>query len=88
MREFLEKAGCRVAQGIFIPERLTAARAGIVTYGKNCFAFSEGMGSFIVLSSFVVDVELDYDEPTFMVKCPPKCTACIDACPTRASMNL
>jgi len=38
MREFLEKAGCHVARGIFIPERLTAARAGIVTYGKNCFA--------------------------------------------------
>ena len=84
MREFLEKAGCRVAHGIFLPERLTAARAGIVTYGKNCFAFSEGMGSFIVLSSFVVDVELDYDEPTFAVKCPPKCTACMDACPTGA----
>ena len=84
MREFLEKAGCHVGKGIFIPERLTAARAGTATYGKNCFAFSEGMGSFIVLSSFVVDVELDCDKPTFEVKCPPKCTACIDACPTRA----
>jgi epoxyqueuosine reductase len=84
MREFLEKAGCHVGRGIVIPERLTAARAGIVTYGKNCFAFSEGAGSFILLSSFVVDTELDRDEPTFAVKCPPKCTACIDACPTRA----
>jgi len=84
MREVLEKAGCHVGKGIFIPERLTAARAGTATYGKNCFAFSEGMGSFIVLSSFVVDVELDCDKPTFEVKCPPKCTACIDACPTRA----
>ena len=84
MREFLEKAGCHVARGIFIPERLAAARAGIVNYGKNCFAFSEGTGSFIVLSSFVVDAELNCDEPTFEVKCPPKCTACMDACPTRA----
>ena len=84
MREFLEKAGCQVGRGIIVPERLTAAHAGIVNYGKNCFAFSEGTGSFIVLSSFVVDVELDYDQPTLEVKCPPKCTACIDACPTKA----
>ncbi|MEI7638184.1 MAG: 4Fe-4S double cluster binding domain-containing protein [Syntrophus sp. (in: bacteria)] len=84
MREFLEKAGCHVARGIIVPERLTAAYAGIVNYGKNSFAFSEGMGSFIVLSSFVVDVELDYDQPTFEVKCPPKCTACMDVCPTKA----
>ena len=40
MREFLEKQGCRVEQGIFIPERLAAARAGSITYGKNCFAFT------------------------------------------------
>jgi epoxyqueuosine reductase len=84
MREFLEKAGCHVGRGIFIPERLTAARAGIVTYGKNCFAFSEGPGSFILLSSFVVDAELDCDEPTLDVNCPTTCTLCIDACPTRA----
>jgi epoxyqueuosine reductase len=84
MREFLEKAGCRVGWGIVIPERLAAARAGIVTYGKNCFAFSEGIGSFIVLTSFVVDTALDFDEPTLEMKCPPKCTACMDACPTKA----
>ena len=51
---------------------------------KNCFAFTPDSGSFIVLSSFVVDVELDHDEPTYDVHCPPKCTACIDACPTGA----
>ena len=84
MREFLEKQGCHVGQGIFIPERLAAARAGSITYGKNCFAFTPDSGSFIVLSSFVVDVDLDYDEPTYDMHCPPKCTACIDACPTGA----
>ena len=84
MREFLEKQGCHVGQGIFIPERLAAARAGSITYGKNCFAFTQNSGSFIVLSSFVVDVDLDHDEPTYDMHCPPQCTACIDACPTGA----
>ena len=69
MREFLEKQGCQVEQGIFLPERLAAARAGVVTYGKNCFAFSHDSGSFIVLSSFVVDVGLDREQ-----KHPMTCT--------------
>jgi epoxyqueuosine reductase len=42
------------------------------------------MGSFIRVATFIVDVELDYDEPTLETKCPTKCTACIDACPTSA----
>ncbi len=84
MREFLEKSGCQVAQRLVVPERLSAARAGIVTYGKNTFAFAEGIGSFILVTAFIVDAELEYDEPTIEVKCPPKCTACFDACPTGA----
>ncbi len=84
MREFLEKSGCQVAQRLVVPERLSAARAGIVTYGKNTFAFAEGIGSFILATAFIVDAELEYDEPTVEVKCPPKCTACFDACPTGA----
>jgi epoxyqueuosine reductase len=82
MREFLEKNGCEVAQRLVLPERLVAARAGIVTYGKNTFAFADGIGSFILMTAFVVNAELDYDEPTIREDCPPKCTACIDVCPT------
>ena len=84
MRGFLEKNGCNVAQRLVVPERLSAARAGVVTYGKNTFAFADGIGSFILITAFVVDAKLDYDEPTLEVKCPPGCTACIDACPTGA----
>jgi len=84
MQEFLERSGCQIATGVAIPERLAAARAGVVTYGVNTFAFAGGIGSFILITSFVVDTELEYDEPTFEVKCPPKCTACIEACPTGA----
>ena len=84
MREFLERNGSQVDPKLRVPERLAAARAGITTYGKNCFAFADGIGSFILITAFVVDAELDYDKPTLKVKCPPKCTACIDACPTGA----
>jgi len=84
MRDFLERNGCEVAQRLVVPERLTAARAGIVTYGKNTFAFADGIGSFILMTAFIVDAKLKYDEPTIDVECPPKCTACIDACPTGA----
>jgi len=84
MREFLEKSVGQVAHQLNVPDRLSAARSGATTYGKNTFAFTEGGGSFIVITTFVVDAELDYDQPTLEVKCPPKCVACIDACPTGA----
>ena len=82
MRDFLENNGCHVDHKIRVPERLAACRAGTVTYGKNGFAFADGIGSFIIISGFVIDRELEYDAPTYEVKCPPKCTLCIDACPT------
>jgi epoxyqueuosine reductase len=87
MKDFLEKNGCKVLADPIIPARLSAARAGVATYGRNTFAFAEGIGSFIVISTFLVDKELEYDKPTMKVKCPPKCTACIDACPTGAILE-
>jgi epoxyqueuosine reductase len=87
MKEFLEKSGCKVLADPTIPARLSAARAGAATYGRNTFAFADGIGSFIVISTFLVNKELDYDKPTMEVKCPPKCTACMDACPTGAILE-
>ena len=87
MKDFLEKNGCKVLADPTIPARLSAARAGVVTYGRNTFAFAEGIGSFIVISTFLVDKELKYDKPTMEVKCPPKCKVCIDACPTAAILE-
>ena len=66
MVDFLEKAGCEVCKGIFIPERRAGSRAGVTTFGKNNFAYTKGVGSFILVSSVVIDKELDYDEPTFI----------------------
>ncbi len=84
MADFLAKMGCEIGQGIILPERRAAARAGVTTFGKNNFAYAKGTGSFVLLSSIVVDKELDYDEPTYDIRCPKDCTACMDACPTGA----
>jgi epoxyqueuosine reductase len=84
MLDFLEKNVCVIGKGMFVPERRAAARAGVATFGKNNFAFVRKIGSFVVLSSIVVDKELEYDSPTLEVKCPQDCTACMDACPTGA----
>jgi epoxyqueuosine reductase len=84
MQEFLKKHGCEVGIGTIVPERMAAAKAGIVNFGRNNFAYAEGIGSFIYLTSFVVDKELEYDTPTLEVGCPEGCRACMKACPTQA----
>ncbi|WP_378954504.1 epoxyqueuosine reductase [Pelosinus sp. sgz500959] len=84
MREFLSKIGCKVGENIILPERLVAAKAGIVNYGRNNFVYADGIGSFIFLTSFIVDQELEYDQPTVEVGCPDGCSACMKACPTGA----
>ncbi|SFM20056.1 epoxyqueuosine reductase [Pelosinus propionicus] len=84
LRRFLENAGCEVGIGTIVPERIAAAKAGIVNFGRNNFAYANGIGSFIYLTSFLVDQELEYDAPTLEVGCPEGCRACIKACPTQA----
>ena len=84
MQDFLAKIGLQIGRGFFVPERRAAARAGTITFGRNNFAYATKAGSFVVLSSIVVDKELEYDAPTYDIKCPPDCTACMDACPTGA----
>ena len=84
MLDFLAKIGCEIGKALFVPDRRVAARAGVTTFGKNNFAYTEKSGSFVVLTSIVVDKELEYDAPTYTVKCPNDCTACLDACPTKA----
>lgn len=70
-----------------IPERMSAARAGIVTYGDNNFARTEENGTFIILYTILVDAVLDYGTPTVENPCPEGCTLCVDACPTQAILE-
>jgi epoxyqueuosine reductase len=83
MNGFLERNGCRLGRE-GLPDRMAAARAGVASFGNNNFAYVDGIGSFVVLASLVVDVELEYDPPTLEVGCPEGCRACRDACPTGA----
>jgi len=71
-----------------LPDRLSAARAGVGTFGKNNFFYSSkfgGQSSWVNPINLVVDQEFEPDEPTIEVGCPDWCkNACIAACPTRA----
>jgi epoxyqueuosine reductase len=83
--EFMEKQGAKVTKNTFVPsDRQAAARAGLATFGNNCFVFAEGIGSWMVIYTDVVDVDLEYGEPSLEVKCPEGCTLCLDSCPTGA----
>lgn len=84
MIKFLEKGGCKVDPKIGIPARWAGAKAGVTTYGRNNFAYDEDAGSYVIITTLVVDKEFDYDEPTMECPCPPGCRRCMDACPTGA----
>ncbi len=86
--EFLRKEGIEARFDGEVPARMAAARAGIVTYGKNCFAFARDsmMGSSWLESiPLMLDVDLEPDEPSIELDCPSECKdRCIKACPTGA----
>ena len=84
MKEFLLGNGFKINSDIPIPARFVATKSGVTTFGKNNFAYADGAGSYIIISTIVVDKELEYDKPIEQTMCPPNCRACIDACPTKA----
>ncbi|MCS6951060.1 MAG: tRNA epoxyqueuosine(34) reductase QueG [bacterium] len=63
-------------------ERDLAWRAGIGWFGKNTMLINTRLGSYFFLGEILLDIELDYDHPTFG-GCG-KCNRCIEACPTGA----
>ncbi|MBW2412631.1 MAG: epoxyqueuosine reductase [Deltaproteobacteria bacterium] len=85
---FLRTQGVRAWFDEELPARMSAARAGVATYGKNCFAYARnGMrgASWLESIPLIVDAELEPDEPSIELGCPKWCkNACIAACPTGA----
>ena len=65
-------------------DRAIASRAGLVTYGRNNFAYAGELGSFIIFVTIPVDVELECEVHEPRRTCPDDCRKCIDACPTGA----
>ena len=64
-------------------ERAWAQRSGLGWIGKNGNFITKQSGSFFFLSTLIVDIELNYDDPFAKDYCG-SCTRCIDACPTEA----
>jgi epoxyqueuosine reductase len=64
-------------------ERDFARLAGLGWIGKNTCLIDRKAGSFTVLGSLLVDIELAYDAPHESNHCGT-CTRCLEACPTDA----
>ncbi len=86
--KYLGDNGIKSKVPFHMPHRLTAARAGLGTFGKNNFFYSNKLArksSWIIPVPIIVDYEFPPDEPTIEIGCPDWCkNACIAACPTGA----
>ncbi len=87
-RQFLQKNGIDSKVPFNMPHRLSAARAGLGTFGKNSLFYARSVArksSFIFPIALVVDKEYPPDKPSIAIDCPHWCrNACVAACPTHA----
>ena len=72
-------------------EREWAERGGLGFVAKNTMLIAPGLGSYAVLGELLIDAELPATAPPTIEDVPKprcgKCTACLDACPTRAFVD-
>lgn len=63
-------------------DKAWAAKSGLGWIGKNSNLLTRQVGSFYFIAELIVDLELENDTP--VTDHCGTCTACIDACPTKA----
>ena len=87
-RKFLQANGIDSKVPFNLPHRMSAARAGLGTFGKNCLFYARRAAcgsSFVFPIALVIDQEFAADDPTVSSGCPDWCrNVCVAACPTRA----
>ena len=66
-------------------DKAWAAKSGLGWVGKNSNLITKDTGSFYFIAELIIDLPLNYDNPT-TDHCGT-CTACIDACPTKAIVD-
>jgi epoxyqueuosine reductase len=64
-------------------DKAWAVRAGLGWLGKHSNVIATEFGSWFFIGELILDIELDYESGRIDDHCGT-CTACIDACPTRA----
>lgn len=67
-----------------VMEKVWAVRAGLGTVTKNACFTTERFGSWVVLSTMVLDAEVDAYASALDVDPCGRCRICLDACPTGA----
>lgn len=79
----LEVKGLICVDSSPVMEKQWAQRGGLGWQGKHTILINEDYGSWMFLGELLLDVPLEYDKP-FQTDLCGTCTACIDACPTKA----
>ncbi|KQC08111.1 MAG: PBS lyase [Smithella sp. SDB] len=87
-RKLLQLNGIDSKVPFDLPHRLSAARAGLGTFGKNSLFYARRVAlnsSFVFPIAIVIDAEYTPDESSIAIECPEWCrNTCVAACPTRA----
>ncbi|MHC4365975.1 MAG: 4Fe-4S binding protein [Planctomycetota bacterium] len=70
-------------QGI-ISLRHSAYLAGLGILGRNTLLINSELGNMVYIGAVLTNVKLEPDQLVENLKCPSKCTICINACPQKA----
>ena len=83
--EIGEVSGRAFVDSAPVLDKAWAAKSGLGWIGKNSNLITKDTGSFYFIAELIIDLPLNYDNPT-TDHCGT-CSACIDACPTKAIVD-